>query len=205
MVNHYGFGRPTGVEQGYEAGGSIPDPIKGYGLNIQYANTAFGQGMSATPLQMGAALSSVINGGTYYKPRLIDQYVGANKTTTVEPEIVRTNVVSAKVSQTIRGLMSYVISKNYNIYSMRKPSPNYLIGGKTGTAEVANPSGGYYENRFNGMFIGFVGGNKPQYVVVVRVNEPQIFGYAGARTAAPIFGALSEMLINNFGVTPRTK
>ena len=54
------------------------------------------------------------------------------------------------------------------------------------------------------MFIGFVGGNRAQYVAVVRVNEPHIYGYAGARAAAPIFGSLSEMLINNFGVTPKS-
>ena len=56
MVNHFKLGEETGVEQGYEVGGYIPDPDNGFGLNIQYANTSFGQGMSATPLQMLAAL-----------------------------------------------------------------------------------------------------------------------------------------------------
>ncbi len=202
MTNHYGFGQLTGIEQGYEAGGSVPDPVKGFGLNIQYANTAFGQGMSATPLQMAAALSSIINGGSYYKPRLVEQTISSSgKPAFKRPEIVNRSVVRPDTSRIIRSFMGYVISKNYSIYGMKAPKPSYLIGGKTGTAEIAKPGGGYYEDRFNGMFIGFVGGNKPQYVVVVRVNEPGIFGYAGARTAAPIFGSLSEMLINNFGVS----
>ena len=72
MYNHYRFGQTTGIEQGYESEGTVPDPVNGFGLNIQFANTSFGQGMTATPLQMGAALSAIINGGTYYPPKPLD-------------------------------------------------------------------------------------------------------------------------------------
>lgn len=204
MVNHYHFGKATGIEQGYEADGSIPDPNDGYGLNIQYANTAFGQGMTATILQMGAALSGVVNGGTYYRPTLIDQQSDGNGVLQKSrPQVLRKEVVSSSVSNDVRSLMEYTISKNYPIYNMKKPSPNYSLGGKTGTAQTAKPGGGYFENQDEGTFMGFVGGNKPQYVVVVRVSQPKIGGYAGAKAAAPIFGSLTTMLINNFGVTPR--
>lgn len=205
MVNHYNFGKLTGVQQGYEAAGTVPDPVNGFGLNIQYANTAFGQGITTTPLQMGAALSSIINGGNYYKPNLVYKITDSDgKATGTSPKLVNANVVSAETSQSIRDLMQYVVSKNYSVYSMRQPRPEFLIGGKTGTAQIARPGGGYYDDRFNGMFIGFVGGDKAQYVIIVRVNEPKIGGYAGAGAAAPVFGALSEMLINNFSVTPKT-
>jgi cell division protein FtsI/penicillin-binding protein 2 len=99
--------------------------------------------------------------------------------------------------------MEYVVSKNYLSYGMQRPRPEYSIGGKTGTAQVPKPGGGYYEDRFNGTFMGFVGGDKPQYVIVVRVNEPKIGGYAGSKAAAPIFGRLANMLIDNFNVTPK--
>lgn len=204
MVDHYGFGQLTGIEQGYESGGSIPDPIKGSALNLQYANTAFGQGMSATPLQLAAALSSVVNGGTYYKPHLVDAYVNADGSQDVQkPVVVRKNVVKETVGADIVGLMENVINKNWPIYGMSQPNPRYAIGGKTGTAQVAKPTGGYYDNVFNGMFMGFVGGNKPEYVIVVRVDEPKIAGYAGSKAAAPIFGHLVDLLINNYGVKPK--
>src|SRR5205085_6368984 len=58
LVNHYQFGKPTGIEQSNEGNGIVPDPIKGFGLNIQFANTAFGQGQTETILQMAAALAS---------------------------------------------------------------------------------------------------------------------------------------------------
>lgn len=205
MVNHYGFGEPTGIEQGYEAGGSIPDPNEGFGLDIQYANAAFGQGMTATPLQMGAALASVINGGTYYQPRLIDTVVRHDGTKEEKsPKVVREDVVSDTVSAEVRGIMEYAFSKNYLVYGFRNQHSQFSIGTKTGTAQVPKPEGGYYDDRFNGTFLGYIGGDKPQYVIVVRVNEPKIGGYAGARAAAPIFNAMVDSLINNGRVTPKT-
>lgn len=203
MTQHYQLGKPTGIEQGYESGGTIPDPNAGYGLNIQYANTAFGQGMSATPLQMAAALAAVVNGGTYYKPHLIEKTVQPGGEKTVKPQVVREKVVSPEVSKTIREMMEYTVQKNRLNYGFRQDYPAYSIGGKTGTAEVAKPQGGYYTDVFNGTFMGFVGGNDAQYVILVRVNKPKIGGYAGSKAAAPLFVDLVNMLINNFGVTPK--
>lgn len=206
MSNHYRFGKPTGVEQGYEQPGLIPSPTDGFGLNIQYANTAFGQGMSATPLQVGAAISSVINGGTYYRPYLVDKVTlpdGEEKVT--QPEVVQKDVVSPAVSATIKDFMQQVVQTNHTVYGMKTVPANYSIGGKTGTAQITRPEGGYYEDKYNGMFMGFVGGDKPEYVIIVRVNEPGIPGYAGSRAAGPIFTAASQMLINNFAVSPKSQ
>lgn len=200
MANHYKFGRLTGVEQGYEASGTIPDPLEGFGLNISYANSAFGQGMSATPLQMGAALSSIINGGSFWQPTLIDGYLdSAGGFKAHKSKLVRSQTVHSDVSKTVRSLMQYVFAKNVAGGS----KAGYNIGGKTGTAQIAKPAGGYYEDRFNGMYIGFVGGSQPQYVIIVRVNEPKTKGYAGSGAAQPIFVKLAHTLINNFGVKPK--
>lgn len=204
MVNHYQFGKPTGIEQGYEAAGTIPDPMQGYALDLKYANTAFGQGMTATPLQMGGAISSVLNGGTYYQPHLVDAYSSGGKIKRQAPKVVRRDVVKPSVSTSIQQLMEYTFNKNHVLYGMPNQPPEYNIGGKTGTAQIANPAGGYYEDKFNGTFIGFVGGDKPQYVIVVRVNQPDIAGYAGSRAAAPIFSDIVTMLIDNFNVVPKS-
>lgn len=204
MTEHFMFGKKTGVEQGYEAEGYIPDPHEGYGLDLAYANTSFGQAMTATPLQMAAAYSAIINGGTYYQPRLVDRTINSKEEESIkEPVIVRKDVVSPEVSQNMRSLLEGVIVDRLSI---KKPFNHdlYSIGGKTGTAEIANPEGGYYADQFNGTYAGFVGGDKPEYVIVVRVNKPKIWGYAGSQAAQPIFVDLAHMLLDDFGVTPRS-
>lgn len=195
MVNHYQLGKKTGIEQGYEAEGSVPNPTEGYALNLQYANTAFGQGMNATLLQMASAFSSVINGGTYYKPHLVEP--GAN----IQPQITASNVVKPEVSSQLRNMLESVASTNYK-YSTRE---GYSVGGKTGTAQISKPGGGYYDDRYNGTFIGFAGGDRPDYVIVLRVNEPHISGFAGSQAAAPLFGKITNMLLDNFSIKPKSQ
>jgi cell division protein FtsI (penicillin-binding protein 3) len=198
MTEHYQFGKLTGIEQGYEAPGVIPDPREGFGLNIQYANTSFGQGMTATPLQMGAALASVVNGGVYYKPRLVERTIDNDgKQHEKDPQVIRERVVKPEVGDTIREFMQYTVEQG-NPAAARD---GYSVGGKSGTPQIARPEGGYYEDRFNGSYMGFVGGDRPRYVIVVVVREPKIAGYAGSRAAGPIFADITHMLIDNFDVS----
>lgn len=206
MINHFMFGKPTGIEQGYESGGYVPDPDNGYGLQLTYANTAFGQAVTVTPLQIAAALASVLNGGTYYQPQLIDQVVKSDgQTTTKKPVVVRKDVVSTKVGQDMASLMDGVrqTKVEQGFPSMQFPA-GYTVGGKTGTAQIADPAGGYYGDKFNGTFIGFVGGDKPQYVIMVDIKDPHVGGYAGTSAAMPLWADLAHMLINDFGVIPKS-
>lgn len=203
MVKHYGFGAKTGIEQGYESPGYIPDPDSGFGLNIVYANTAFGQGMTATPIQMAAALSGVINGGNYEPPHLLKETLDSSGKEDVKKVDTRQGIVKASTSLSIISLMEYVFNSNHVLYGMPRIPAGYNIGGKTGTAQIAKNSGGYYDDKFNGTFMGFVGGNEPDYVIFVRVdNVSSSIGYAGSKAAAPIFSSLVTMLINNFNITP---
>lgn len=206
MVNHFQLGRQTGIEQGFEAEGTIPSPTDGFGLNITYANTSFGQGMTATPLQMGAAFAAIVNGGTYYKPHLIDSTIDSTgKEAKKNPEIVTRDVVRPEVSQQLVQILETTYAHNKSVFGVREPvRAEYSVGGKTGTAQISKPEGGYYDDQFNGMYVGFVGGDKPEYIIVVRVDKPKIAGYAGSKAAAPIFVKLANMLINSYGVTPRS-
>ncbi len=205
MTEHFFFEDPTGVEQGYEAAGSIPSPTEGFGLNIQYANTAFGQGMTATPLQAVSALAAVINGGTYYQPRLVDALSNSDgEMEPSEPIVRKEGVVSSRVSSDLRDLMERAFAKNYRTYGMERLRDGFSIGGKTGTAQVPNPeTGGYYDDRYNGTFMGYVSGDSETYVIIVRVDEPSIGGYAGSTAAGPVFVDLVEALIDSYGVQPK--
>jgi cell division protein FtsI/penicillin-binding protein 2 len=206
MTSHFRLGQPTGIEQGYESSGYVPpanpdDPAVG----LQFANTAFGQGVQVTALQMAAALSSILNGGTYYQPTLISQTIDPNtgQVTTNQPKILERNVVSPQTGQELVPLMQNVVAQylHEGFGFMSFPS-NYLVGGKTGTAQVAKPGGGYYDNIFNGTYLGFVGGNKPQYVIAVFNIKPNVPGYAGSLGGQPVFADIAHMLINDGYVMP---
>lgn len=207
MKNHYLLGQATGIDQGYEATGYIPTPENnGAGIDLTYANASFGQAVTITPIQMAGALSAVLNGGTYYQPHLVDRFVDASgKDTIVPPKILKTSVVSKQVSQEMEPLMEGVVQGHLDAgYEyMRFPS-QYIVGGKTGTAQIAKPSGGYYNDKFNGTYVGFVGGDKPQYVIVIYSIEPQVHGYAGTEAGQAIFGDIAHMLINNGYTIPKT-
>lgn len=205
MTQHYMMGKTTGIEQGYESEGYVPKPEdNGAGINLTYANTSFGQAMTATAIQMAGAMSAVVNGGTYYKPYLVDSTTNAsNKTTVTKPTVVKKDVVSQATTDTIIPLLEYVVQ--HHKFSRSFDESTYAVGGKTGTAQIAKPTGGYYEDEFNGTYLGFVGGDKAQYVIAVFTYRPKVAGYAGTAAAQPIFGDLAHMLIDNFAVTPKSK
>jgi cell division protein FtsI/penicillin-binding protein 2 len=205
MTAHFLFGQRTGIEQGYESPGYVPKPKdNGAGINLTYANTTFGQAMTATPLQMVSALAAVVNGGPYYQPHLVESTTDATgKKTVTKPVIKQQHVVSARTSSQVIPLMNYVIEKHH--FSPSFDLSRYSVGGKTGTAQIAVP-GGYDPDDYNGTYIGFVGGDKPQYVIAVFVIRPQKLAgpYAGTGAAQPIFGKLAHYLIDNSYVTPKT-
>lgn len=204
MINHYLFGKDTGIEQGYEASGYVPSPKDtGAAINLTYANTTFGQAMTATPIQIAAAFSAVVNGGTYYQPHLIDETItSTGKVSTFVPKVVKSSIIKPKVTQDIISLMEHVVQTHF--FTPSFDTNAYSIGGKTGTAQVAQPGGGYYDNQYNGTYLGFVGGDKIQYVIVVFVKHPTISGFAGVASAQPIFSDLAHMLINNSYVIPKS-
>jgi len=205
--NHFRLGKATGIEQGYEPDGYVPKPEdNGAGINLTYANMSFGQAYSATALQMISGFSSILNGGTYYQPRLVDQYVHADgSATAVNPKVVETNVVSKQVSDNVISLLEQNNTNHiHEGFTYLNFGPNYNVGGKTGTAEIADPNGGYDPHKVNGTYMGFVGGDTPQYAIVVYNLEPTKYvGFAGAGTSQPVFGDIAHMLINDFGVTPK--
>lgn len=208
-TQHYHLGKATGVEQGYEATGYVPEPKDtGSGINLTYANMAFGQAYTATALQMVAAFNAIINGGVYYQPSLIAGYAKTDGTQqAIAPQVVSDQVVSAKTSSDFVHLLNEVtkmrVRKGVTTVNF---GSNYIVGTKSGTAQVANANGTYSEDVHNGTYMGFVGGDEPQYTVVVYNIEPHIPAgkFAGAYSAQPLFAEIIHMLINNYGVMPKT-
>jgi stage V sporulation protein D (sporulation-specific penicillin-binding protein) len=201
LVNKFNIGNITGVQQPGEAAIPVISPVGNGAIDLQYAESSFGQGIDVTPIEMITAESAILNGGTYFRPNLVQSIYNPNtaKTTNIQPKVLKSNIIKPQTSQEIQQLMEGVYTADYPIWATTAPRPGYIVGGKTGTAQVAI-NGQYSATIYNGTFIGFIGRTKPDYVVFVQIYNPNtsqsIYDTAGKVAAAPVFGAITDVLAN---------
>lgn len=199
FTQHYLFGQRTGVELAGEVSGTVAKPTAS---NVQYANMTFGQGINISMLQVIGAFAADINGGAYYTPQVVDGYLDDTGQFTAKAPAVRkpdviTPTSSAKLRQMLHGAREGSSAKEGE-------KPGYYYGGKTGTAQVYNSkTGGYDDKATIGSYLGFGGQDKPQYVIMVRVDDATIAGYSGSAAAAPIFTDLSNWMIDYLQIPPK--
>lgn len=201
-TNHYRFGRVTGIEQAGEQAGMIPEPTGIQGPNVTYAAMAFGQAMQVTMVQTAAAFSASINGGTYYKPTVIaGQLDERGRLIKQPPQIVDDQVFSPEQSAELRDMIWQ--GRKRGFFGDLDPE-GYKIGGKTGTSQVVDPeTGRYSEDKETGSYLGFGGVDKPRYVIMVRVMDPNNYGYAGTTAAGPIFNDMNAWMIDHLNLQPK--
>lgn len=202
-TNRYRFDKVTGIEQASEANSILRGPNEGDGKNVRYANMTFGQGMNITMIQTAAAFSAAMNGGTYYKPTILKGTLSEDGTVEEKaPEVVSTGVLSPEASATLRQ-MTYE-GRARGFFGKSDP-PGYMVGGKTGTTQVIDArTGKYSDDDEIGNYLGFGGADKPEYVIMVRVDEPKLnTGYAGTVAAGPIFNELSNWMLRYLEIPPK--
>ncbi len=172
----FGFGAPTGIDVAGEVGGIVRDPTIVPWRQIDLANGTFGQGVAVTPIQLAAAFSAMVNGGTLVQPHAV---LGIGDRDTV-PTARATGLVTPELSSDLTGLMTHVVTE-VDFYRDRTLVPGYLVGGKTGTAQIWDPKanegrGGWKRNLFNYSFVGFIGRGQPELIVAIRIEEARAVG-----------------------------
>ncbi len=193
-LRKFGFGEPTGLGLPAENPGILRHDDFNRPLGRAFAS--FGQGFSATPLQITTAACALANGGTLVKPTLVSAVVDENgrPLRRFKPEVQR-RVVSAEAAATVRSMMALVVKRGGGKLAQL---PGYRIAGKTGTSEIAAPGGrGYIPGAYNSSFLGIFPADDPQVVIFLTVRKPraEVFGGsvaapACARMAADILPAL---------------
>lgn len=198
-IYNFGFGQKTGIDLEGEGTG-ILFPLDKVGP-VELATTAFGQGVSVTPIQQVAAVSAAINGGTLYQPYVAKQLVDSqtNEVVMKKSPVAKRKVISEKTSEQIRYALESVVAQG----SGKKAFiDGYRVGGKTGTAQKAQ-GGRYLENNYILSFIGFAPADDPQIVVYVAVDNPKNAIQFGGQVAAPIVGNIIEDSMRVLGVEQR--
>jgi cell division protein FtsI/penicillin-binding protein 2 len=195
-VQKFGFGKTTGIELSAESQGSINPLLRGSIRPIDAATASFGQGLAVTPLQMVMSYAALANGGILMKPYLVKEVIKADGTKVVTPPQELRRVVSAETAQTISAMLAEVVEKGH---SKLAAVPGYYVGGKTGTAQIPSPKGGYLESQYIHTFVGYAPVDKPRFVMLVKLDKPKGFKFAES-SAAPIFGEIADFLLKYYQV-----
>src|SRR5580700_6509893 len=148
-MRKFGIGQLTGIELPGENRGLLR-PLENWTAS-SIGSVAIGQEVSVTPVQIISAISAIANGGTLYRPHIIQEVRGGTSAYTraaVEPE----QVTDAKTAATVREMMETVILEGTG-----KPAQldGYTAAGKSGTAQKIDPATGRYSpNQYNSSFVG---------------------------------------------------
>ncbi|MGV3487759.1 MAG: stage V sporulation protein D [Tuberibacillus sp.] len=198
-IDKFGFGEKTGIDLQGEAKGILFKPDKMGPLEA--ATTAFGQGVSVTPIQQIAAVSAAINGGYLYTPYIAKEWVDPDNGEVVSqnaPQLKR-RVISEETSKKVRYALESVVAQGTGRNAFVE---GYRIGGKTGTAQKVQ-NGHYLENNYILSFMGFAPADDPQIIVYVAVDNPKGTVQFGGTVAAPIAGKIISDSLQVMGVEKR--
>ena len=176
-ITELGFGKKTGIDLNGEGTGILfkMDKIG----PVELATSAFGQGISVTPIQQVTAVSSIVNGGSLYVPYVVSE-VGDRS---ISPTIKRRNVISKETSDVVKYALESVVANGSgrNAYI-----ENYRVGGKTGTAQKVGSDGRYMSGNYILSFIGFMPANDPEFVIYIALDHPKGVTQYGGVVSAPI-------------------
>ncbi|MDE8346384.1 MAG: penicillin-binding protein 2 [Acidocella sp.] len=192
-----GFLKPLNIQLPGPPAPEYP-PLNDWGLATTMT-LSFGAGISVSPLQLVTGVLPVVNGGIRYQPTLLA--VDPNG-----PQPVGVRVMKQSTSDIMRKLMTNVVLSGTGTFAA---VPGYVVGGKTGTAQVVGPNGRYLLHTNNASFMAAFPMQDPQYVVYVLVLQPKpdatthgftTGGYIAAPTVARVIARIGPML----GVLPAT-
>jgi len=201
-LEKFGFGSKTGIDLLGERKGFVRPASKAG--PIDRATLFFGQGMTATSIQMAMAMAAIANGGKLMRPYVVKAIVDASGRVIKEtfPRVHRRVLSRHTAAKTARILEGVVKDRGTG----RQAAINgFRVAGKTGTAQKVDPeTRTYSKDKFVAAFIGFVPANRPRLVILVIIDEPEGVAYGGA-VAGPVFREVGLWALNHLRVNPQIR
>jgi cell division protein FtsI (penicillin-binding protein 3) len=199
-IEKFGFGQVTGIDVPGEVPGLLRRAESWSAIDL--ATHAFGQGISATPLQMVTAYAAIANGGFLMRPYVTRRVVSPQGEIVLEiqPHVVR-RVISEKTARSLASILKDVTNEGGT--GVMANVDGFEVAGKTGTAQKADPvHGGYAAKKRVASFVGFVPANDPRLVALVLIDEPEVNVYGGV-VAAPAFRNIAQAALRHLAVAPQ--
>jgi cell division protein FtsI (penicillin-binding protein 3) len=194
----FGLGRRTGIDLPGEAAGMLGSPSR-WG-EIELANHGFGQGIAVTAMQLAVAYAAIANGGLVMRPYVVRAAYDAEGSRILShtPQVLG-RAVSPAVAHQMNVLLRSVVNGEDGT-GRRAQVDDFIVAGKTGTAQMINPeTGAYYQSRLVASFVGFVPADDPRLVILV-VLEDVSHGHFGGVYAAPVFSAIASGALGQLNV-----
>lgn len=170
--------------------------------DLEIAQASFGQGIALTPMNTVRALSVLANGGTLITPHLVREVrykIGPSKSMKFPSPEEQTRVISREASAEVSRMLTTVVDTGLRFGQMRLE--NYSVAAKTGTAQIAAPTGGYYADRYLHSFFGYFPAYDPEFLVFIYTYDPKGVKYA-SETLPDAFFNMTKFLINYYDVAP---
>ncbi len=199
-LEKFGYFEKTGIDLSGEVistNNEIKNALKG-NIDISFGTASFGQGIAMTPLQMINSFSAIINGGTLYKPYIVQKI----NDQLVEPKKIRENIISQETSTELKKMLISVVENGFGHLAKVE---GYWIGGKTGTSQIPYSSlginkAGYSDHTWQ-TFMGFAPALDPQFIILVKLNNSKKIK-TSEYSAVPIFNKLANYIIDYWQIPP---
>lgn len=191
------FGEKSGIDLPYEQKGEIPNPKKL--REVEKSVLSYGYGLKTTFMQLLAAYNVFNNDGIYIAPQIANKIYQDGRLIKLDDEIKKEKILSSKAAKEMQQILINVIEKGTGKKAQTK---GIVIGGKTGTARIAERKG-YTSNRYNASFFGFANDGKNNYTIGVLVRNPtKAYSYYAAQSALPMFKDTVNLMIKESYLKP---
>lgn len=199
-LRNFGFGERSGIDLPGESPGNMRSKQRWYGIDL--ATISFGQGISASALQLTTAVSAVANGGNLMRPYVVERILddSGNELQRFAPQVVR-RVISADTASKVTRMMETVTAEGGT--GTNAAVEGFRVAGKTGTAQKADPvTHRYSASKRTASFIGFIPADRPRLTILVVIDEPKTSPYGGV-VAAPAFHGIALNTLAYLKVVPK--
>ncbi len=196
FVEKFHFGERPAIELPGATPGLLAPPEKW--SDIQAANISFGQGMSASPLQVTSAFAALANEGLYHPPTIVRAVVDASGEPVPRTRPPGERVVRASTARTVMHMLENVVHSKLGT-GKNATVDGYRVAGKTSTAQKSGKKG-YDDSQWYSSFLGALPARAPRVVIMVSVDSPEGAHY-GNDVAAPSFARLGGPIMVHLGVS----
>lgn len=197
-MDRFGFGSLTGLDMAGEAAGRLKVPGDADWYPVDLGTNSFGQGISATPLQLMTAASAIANKGHMVTPHTLYAMLRDGHQFNVPPQYAG-SPIKAETAATLTEMLAVSLESEASAALV----PGYRVAGKTGTAQIPTPYGFYDFSQTNTSFVGWGPVDDPQFMIYVWLERPTSSIW-GSYTAAPVFSEVAQKTVILLDIPPDT-